>query len=367
MKIENKLLVGVAVMSLILLSNHSAMAGSAFEQLVEKSKSELVKVGGKINIGLDWKKGDAGPVMAAFKKDFPFIKEIKYARETGVGPFGRYLISIKQGQNPPHDIMHVASEFQDQYLKAGAFQKPMFDYNALNASLPSGWPKLHKNALDPKGDFVSTTGNARGIIWNTKLVAASKAPTTWASCLDPAWKGKVLIDARNKLQAFQYDPNQRPRHIAWLKKLVDNDVMIIRGQGSIVRKIAGGEFPIACGINYHTAYRSIERSGVKNVKFTFAESIPLELGTRLYIPKWSRTPATAQLFALWAATEGQEPLGKFAYRGFTWNPKAHKYAASQGKYISLCGAECATGWTKFNKEYPKLLKIPVVKEKKKKK
>ena len=143
--------------------------------------------------------------------------------------------------------------------------------------------------------------------------------------------------------------------------------MIIRGQGSIVRKVAGGEFPIACGINYHTAYRSIERSGVKNVKFTFAESIPLELGTRLYKPKWSRTPATAQLFALWTATEGQEALGKFAYRGFTWNSKAHKYAASQGKYISLCGAECATRWTEFNKEYPKLLKIPVVKEKKKKK
>ena len=66
MSIEKKLLVGVSVMSLILLSNHAAMAGNAFEQLVEKSKSELAKVGGKINIGLDWKKGAANPVMAAF-------------------------------------------------------------------------------------------------------------------------------------------------------------------------------------------------------------------------------------------------------------------------------------------------------------
>ena len=89
MSIEKKLLVGVSVISLMLLSNHAAMAGSAFEQLVEKSKNELAKVGGKINIGLDWKKSDANPVMAAFKKDFPFVKEIKYARETGVGPFGR--------------------------------------------------------------------------------------------------------------------------------------------------------------------------------------------------------------------------------------------------------------------------------------
>ena len=111
MKIGYKLLVTFAVISFSLFSNRGAMAASAFEQLVEKSKNELAKVGGKINIGLDWKKGDAGPVMAAFKKDFPFVKEIKYARETGVGPFGRYLISIK-----PHMhnliIMHELNFFK---------------------------------------------------------------------------------------------------------------------------------------------------------------------------------------------------------------------------------------------------------------
>lgn len=366
MKFDLKYLVVGSAIGLMTLSTQGAFAAGEFDKLVARSKAEVAKVGGKLSISLDWTKSDAKPVMAAFMKEFPYIKDIKYVRETGIGPFGRYLISYKQGENPPYDIMHIASEFQEQFLKSGAFQRPMFSYESLNSSLPKSWPKVHKNALDPKGDFVSTTGNARGILYNTKLVTGGSIPTSWASCLDSKWKGQVIVDARNKLQAYQYDPKERPRHLAWLKKLVVNKVVIVRGQGSIVRKVAAGEFPIACGVNYHTAYRAIERQGVKNVKFVFAESVPLELGTRLYTPKWTKTPATAQLFALWAATAGQAALGKFAYRGFTWNDRAHKYAAARGKYVSLCGAECAQGWTRFNKEYPELLEIPVVKDRRKK-
>lgn len=343
---------------MIFLLPQVALAATPFEELVAQAKAEMDAIGGKLNMALDWTDSDAGPVLEVFKEDFPFVKEVTYTRETGIGPFGKYLISMKQGDNPPYDIMHVASEFEQQYWDAGAFIKPPFAYQALNDSLPADWPKLHEAAIDPAGNFLSTTGNARGNIYNPDLVPEGEKPDTWAACLDPKWKGKVLHDARNKLQPFQFDPKERPRHIAWLQGLVDNEVVLNRGQGGIVRKVAAGEFPIACGINYHTAYRTIERDGVKTLKFTFAESIPLELGTRLYVPKWSRTPATAQLFALWAASAGQGALGQFAYRGFTWNEKAHKFAASQGKYVSICGAECALGWEDYNREHQEILKIP---------
>ncbi len=342
---------------LLFLTPQIAMA-TAFEDLVAKAHAEVDALGGKLNIALDWTDSDAGPVMEALKAAFPFITEINYTRETGIGPFGKYLISLQQGDAPPYDFMHIASEFEQEYWNAGAFIKPLFDYAALNDSLPADWPKLHELAIDPEGNFLSTTGNARGIIWNPDIVDAADVPKTWADCADPKWKGKVLMDARSKVQPFHYDPNERDRHVAWLKAMLANDVVLNRGQGGIVRKIAAGEYPIACAMNYHTSYRTIERDGVTTVKFTFAESIPLELGTRLYVPKWSKTPAMAQLFALWAASAGQEALGKFAYRGFTWNPKAHKYAASQGKYVSICGAKCALGWEDYNREYQELLEIP---------
>lgn len=354
------------VLIVVFAAFQPAIAKDPYDQLVARAKAEMTEKQGRLTMSLDWPKRDTKHVLPAFMKQYPFVKDIKYKRERGIGPFGRYLIAYKQGKNPPYDIMHVASEFQRQFWEAGAFIKPPFDYRALSESVPAGWPKINDAALDPKGNFVSTTAMVRGNIWNPKVVPVGKEPTTWAACLDASLKGKVLHDSRNKLQAFQHDPKQRRRHLAWLDGLVKNKAVIIQGQGSIVRKVASGEYPVACGVNYHTAQRMIDR-GVKGIKFTLAETIPLELGTRLYVAKWSDAPATTQLFALWLATGGQEVLGKYAYRGYPTNPKNKNYEQAKGKYIALCGADCALRWGEFNREHQARLRIPMVKKKKKKK
>ena len=343
-----------------------AIAKDPYDKLVAQAKAEMARKDGKLTMSLDWPKRDTKHVLPAFMKQYPFVKDIKYKRERGIGPFGRYLIAYKQGKNPPYDIMHVASEFQRQFWDSGAFIKPPFSYRALSNSLPAGWPKINGAALDPKGNFLSTTAMVRGNIWNPAVVPAGKEPTTWAACLDASLKSRVLHDSRNKLQAFQNDPKERSRHLAWLDGLVKNDAVIIQGQGSIVRKVASGEYPVACGVNYHTAQRMIDR-GTKTIKFTLADTIPLELGTRLYVAKWSDAPATTQLFALWLTTGGQKVLGKYAYRGYPTNPTDKNYSRAKGKYIALCGADCALRWGEYNREHQVKLRIPMVKKKKKKK
>ena len=171
-----------------------------------------------------------------------------------------------------------------------------------------------------------------------------------------------MLDARNKLQAFQHDPKTRD----WINKLLSdmykNDVVLERGQSSVVKRVASGENPIACGINYHTALRTIERNNVTTIKYVQPDPVPLEVATRLFVFKSSKAPATSQLFALWAATEGQAPLGKFAYRGMPWNPKAHKYGVSEGKGVILCDADCGANFEQYNSEYQDVLQIPVAKK-----
>lgn len=342
---------------------HPAKAKDPYDKLVAMAKAEMAKRGGKIRVSLDWPKRDTKKVFPAFMKEFPFIKDIEYKRERGIGPFGRFLIGYKQGQNPPYDIMHVASEFQKQFWEAGAFIKPPFDYRALSESVPANWPRINNAALDAEGNFISTTAMVRGNIWNPKVTPAGKEPTTWAACNDASLKGRVLHDSRNKLQAFQYDAKERSRHLAWLDGLVSNNAVIIQGQGSIVRKVASGEYPIACGVNYHTAQRMIDQ-GVKNLKFTLADTIPLELGTRLYVAKWAGIPATTQLFALWLATGGQAVLDKHAYRGYPTTPSNKNYKQAQGKYIAVCAADCTLRWGEFNREHQTKLRLPMVKKKK---
>jgi ABC-type Fe3+ transport system substrate-binding protein len=337
-----------------------ALAKDPYDKMLAAAKAEMEAAGGKIRMNLDWPEEDTKAVFPAFMKEFPFVKSIDYFRETGIGPFGRYLIQIKQNENPPYDIMHIAGEFQQQYWAAGALVKPPFDYKELNDSLPESWPKIIPEAFDPAGNFLSTGGLVRGNVWNTKLVTGSNEPRTWAACADPKWKGKVVVDARNKLQAFQFDPHERQRQLDWLAALQKNDVVVIDGQGPIMQKVASGEYPIACGVNYHTAQRSID-TGMKGVQFGVADAIPLELGTRLYVAKWSKMPATTQLFAVWLATAAQEILDKTAYRGFPTNPQNRNYPEAKGKYIAVCGADCTAKIGEFDKEYESILKIPSAK------
>jgi len=119
---------------------------SLFDQLVEASRTEMAKKGGKLKMTLDWPAPDTKKVFPEFAKAFPFVKEISYFRETGIGPFASYLIRIKRGEYPDYDIMHIAGEFEAQYEAEGVFVKPPFDYQELNRFLPPDWPKL-----DPRG------------------------------------------------------------------------------------------------------------------------------------------------------------------------------------------------------------------------
>ena len=172
----------------------------------------------------------------------------------------------------------------------------------------------------------------------------------------------MILDARNKLQAFQHDPKTHDWIVKLLKDMFANGVVLERGQAGVVKKVASGEYPIGCGVNYHTAFRSIEKSNVTTMKYVQPDPIPLEFGTRLFVFKSSRTPALSQLFTLWVATDGQEAMGKFAWRGMPWNPKAHKYEISKGKSIILCDADCALKFEDFEAEYQDALQIPVAKK-----
>ena len=158
-----------------------ARAKDPFDQLVSLARAEMEKKRGNLRMTLDWPEPDAKAILPEFVRSFPFVRNIDYFRETGIGPFGRYLLSVQQGNTPPYDIMHVAAEYQGQYTDANAFVKPLFDYRALSDSLPDGWPKIHDAAYDPQGRFLATTAMVRGNIWNTRLVRAGREPTTWAS------------------------------------------------------------------------------------------------------------------------------------------------------------------------------------------
>jgi ABC-type Fe3+ transport system substrate-binding protein len=335
-----------------------SVEATPFEDLLKASQAEMAKVNGRFRVAFDWTDSDAKPVFAELVKQFPFIKA-EYKRETGVAPFQRYMIEIQQGKYPPYELFDVASEFEKQYWDAGFFVKPPFDYKALNDSMPSDWPKIYPAAMAADGRYLATVAQMRGNAWNVKMVAPGKEPKTWAACLDPALKGKVVIDGRNKTQALAFDPKTSADTTAWLAGLRKNDVVITNGQAQVLERIVSGEFPVTCAINYHTTQRLID-GGEKTLGFALADTVPVELATRLGVPKWSETPATDQLVTLWLATKGQPAIDKAAYRGFPWIPGSSLFEQSKGKYFAVCSVDCFNKYEDLNKQYADLLGIPYV-------
>jgi iron(III) transport system substrate-binding protein len=328
----------------------------SFSQLVAASKAEVEKKSGKLSVALTWTDPQVKPVLAAFQKEFPVVKEVSYTRVRTIPVAQRMLMEYKAGRPPDIDISYISNELWPTYKQAGAFVKPRFSYAELVKKLPRGWPTPDPRAMDPEGYYMAGTGSGRGIAYNKNLIPADKAPKSWEDCTDPKWKGKVLYDTRARLTAFQHDPKHREWFLKWIEKLVANGVVLNRGMGENLEKVVAGEFPISCVANYHNAMPMIDEGAP--LVFFFPDPYTLDIATELHVLKWSKTPATTQLFALWLATKAQPLIEKHSYRGFPWVPESRKYAMAKGKEMVLCADDCRSKGDEYNEEQAKILRLP---------
>lgn len=335
----------------------SLAQSNLLNRLVEASKAEMAVKAGKLHVATEWTKTTEGiPILKAFQKDFPFIKELDFTRERGVDNMQRILIEVQAGRVPKYDILKVSSELWPEYARAGLFVKPPFDYHKLAKSLPPGWGEIDPRAIDPEGMFIATTARAMGNVWNIQLAPKGKEPTSWEACLDPMWKGKFLYDPRPKMNGLWYDAKTREKHLKWLRGIVGNGVVLSRGQTENVEKVVSGEFPLVCGVQYESAARIIDQGAP--LRFAFPDPFPMHFSTQFHVVRWSKTPATTQLFALWAASTGQEAIDKHAYLGFPWDPRTRKYLLAKGKYVAICDAQCILRSDEYDGLHASILKLP---------
>ncbi len=329
--------------------------GTVFDQLVKRSEQELQAKAGKLVVALELTDAEANPILDAFRAEYPFVRETKFERIRTTEQMSRLLTESAAGRPLPYDIVHVSFENWTEFDKAGMFLRPPYPYKDVLATLPKDWPAADARAVDPEGMYIATTGLARGIAWNTNLIAKGQEPKSWQDCLDPKYRGKVMYDPRPKLTALQHDPKTRDAFLTWLRGLVLNAPVYQRGQSEGLEKLASGEYPLFCGVNFYSATRPIDKGAP--IAFAFPDPFPLEFGTQIHIMKGSATPATTQLFIVWLATKGQPLVEKFAGRGMPWNPEARKFPLAQGKYIAICDVACLAKSPEYDKEHAKILGI----------
>ncbi|MBI2988154.1 MAG: ABC transporter substrate-binding protein [Deltaproteobacteria bacterium] len=337
-------------------STAAAAEKNLFNQLVDRAKAEMARPGAKFAVVLDLNPKEVIPVLQAFAKEFPFVKEHTYNRINRTEEFQRLILEAKAGRIPPYDIFHVQFEAWPEMRDAGMATKPPFLYPQLVKSLPQGWTAPDPRAIDSNGYYLSASALIRIIAYNKNVVPADKVPKRLEDCLDPEWKGKFLYNSRPLMIGLQHDPKTRESYLKWLKGMAGNKPVLVRQQTEGLERLAAGEYALYCGVNYNTTIRIIGDGAPLGM--AFPDPYAADFAHRIHVFKWAANPATGQLYALWMATQGQPAVEEHMHRGFPWNPKTGSYSLAKGKYAAICDSGCAAKMGQYLQEHAKIVQLP---------
>ena len=311
----------VAFMVIFCLYGVAQSASSALDKLIEAAKKE-----GKILTYGDYTADEAIEIQGAFSKRYPFLK-FEHLSMGGSDVTNRVLLESKSG-TPGADVAITGGPTFLPLAREGFLRQ--VDWASLGAQ---------SSAIDTAwGVTVATVTYV--LARNTKLVTQADAPKNWNDLLNPKWKGSIGIWV-NPLPFADLVPVWGENQVTdYLKKLMQNDPVIIRGGAEIPSRLAAGEVSVAVLIDQ--TIRQVVRSGGP-IEWVWPDPIPM---TRIdaAIPKLARNPNAAMLYALWLSSpEGAAVYEKATWRGNVFVPTAPIAQKTKGKKFSFWPTDKAEG------------------------
>lgn len=279
---------------------------------------EAAKKEGKI---VYWTANDADPmqrVAAEFAKKYPGIALEQF--EIQPGPAIERLVVEARSGVVNADLFDSALSYLEPALSRDLIAK--VDWAA--------------QGVDPKSiyydnrciDFYHVD---QPIAYNTSLVKAGEIKS-WNDLLDPKWKGKVILEARGRGLAILSETWGEKKLDEFIDGLKANKALIIKGNTQAAEALAGGQGAIAIGISSAKIDRYKKETGAP-VEWIATVGPVAAYDYVLCVPKNSRHPNAAQLFARWMVSkEGREVLWRELIfglaKGDNLSPSGEKYKAA---------------------------------------
>jgi iron(III) transport system substrate-binding protein len=299
--------------------------GRTFAEIVARAKKE-----GKVRFTSGTPdERQAKEFFKSFRDKYPEI-DVEYTRATPRTASEKILAELLSGQSD-YDLLTVYDSLMPKYKKAGVLAGP-FDWKALFG--------IRDPYISPDRYFVGAGGSTDALVYNTKMVPTERVPRSWEDCLDPYWKGKLVVDSRGGSLVRLYPLWGKEKLLDFARRLAANKPIWIAGNSDAVLLIANGEHPMMCGSFYSSAMRIVARAPDTPLGIV----IPKEVGANLYatmaVVKNTRYPNAALLLAGYLASdEGQK-----AYRG-VFRDSPFDEGSEFGKRIKQAGAKVVlSGW-----------------------
>jgi iron(III) transport system substrate-binding protein len=205
------------------------------QSLAERAKKE-----GKVVYYTTMNMSEATKLINGFKKKYPFIK-VETFRAGDEALIGKVETEARLGRHL-WDVISITG-FAGYHL----FQKGFFaKYDSPERRF------IMDGSKDKKGYWTSNYTNSHIVVYNTALVPKDQAPKKWEDLLDPKWKGKIALDAKD----FEWFANMlkfmgEEKGLAFMKKLAAQDLRIQAGHTLLTQLVAAGELSLAVAMYGH--------------------------------------------------------------------------------------------------------------------
>jgi iron(III) transport system substrate-binding protein len=150
--------------------------------------------------------------------------------------------------------------------------------------------------------------------YNTNAIQKSELPKTWQDLLDPKWKGKIGIEAKDEdwFATAVQELGGEERGLAYFRELVrTNGISVRKGHTLLTNMVVSGEVPLALTV-YNYMPEQAKKKGAPIDWFVIPPAIARSnaIGVTVHAPH----PAAALLFYEYLlGPDGQSAMAKIKY------------------------------------------------------
>src|ERR1044071_2725842 len=222
-------------MALLGLLVATVTPGAVYSQDSQSQKTvEAARKEGEVVWYTTMSSDQSNAFMARFQQKYPFLKP-SVTRLGGSALLNRIVTEAKAGKN-----------FFDVAHGTGEIVLPLMEMGLLAPYLSPERKMIPEDLKDKKGFWTSVYVNSVVLGYNTNLVKGQPIPRTYNDLLQPRWKGrKISIDDTYAtfLQGL-ISTWGKDKALDYLKKLAEQDPVVMRGSTVRVQLAAAGEFPL---------------------------------------------------------------------------------------------------------------------------
>jgi iron(III) transport system substrate-binding protein len=275
------------------------------------------------------------PLAEAFKKKYPFI-DLRAEEIAGTDALQRMLLEIKAGTATGLDIMHVTTDFYDDYL-------PHLKKIDMLGMAQHGVLQIPSGMIDPiNRNVVSYTTNTQIVAYNKNLISEDKVPNNWEDFLKPEFKGrKFLVDIRPQEVANLVPTWGVEKTIQFAKGIAAQNPIWIRGHTRAIAAMAAGEYPMLLGANLNSTKRAMDKDRAGVLAYKVVEPVPIRIANPEAIYIKSSAPYASLLWLEFiSGPEAQKIIDRDS-KGSVFFAGTTPHQLTQGRKVSLVAWEHA--------------------------